>query len=131
MSNCRYTPKIHDQILTEMNQKWRRTDQEIADEMGFDRATITTNRNRLGLPRNSRPKLPQFRESKRELLPPKEKPNPLKIASMWLDKRLVEKPSGYWLDDVPVNLDAIMQAANLLMKRAGAEQCCYSEKWRV
>jgi hypothetical protein len=35
MTRRQYDPATHDPILTELNTKWRRTDQEIADEMGF------------------------------------------------------------------------------------------------
>jgi hypothetical protein len=125
----RFIPETHDAVLTELNEKWRRTDQEIADAMGFSRDTITGHRNRLGLPRYIRPKAPGNREA--DSRAPKEKPNPLKVASVWLGKRLVEKPSGYWLDGVPVNLDAIMQATNQILKAEGVEQVTYCERWRV
>lgn len=36
MNGRRYVPEVHDAILTDLNQKWRRTDMEAADEMGFD-----------------------------------------------------------------------------------------------
>ncbi len=117
----RYNPAIHDLTLTELNQKWRRTDQEIGDAMGFDKSTIHDHRVRLGLPTNHRPRSPV--PPKEESRPaPREKANPLAIAKTWLGKRLVEKPSGYWLDGCPANLIAIMKAANSLMKASGAEQ---------
>ena len=62
---------------------------------------------------------------------PKDKPNPLVIAGLWLGHRLVEKPSGYWLDGLPVNLDTIMRETNRLLKKAGAEQIIGSDRWRV
>ncbi len=63
--------------------------------------------------------------------PPKVRQNPLAFAGMWLGRRLVEKPSGYFLDDVPANLEAIMKAANAAAKKAGAEQLGHSERWLV
>jgi hypothetical protein len=112
-----------------MNTKWRRTDGEIADAMGFDRQTIFTHRKRLGLPTNHRP-MPAYapQEASR---PPKERQNPMKVAQIWLGKRLVEKPSGYFLDGVPVNLTSIMQATNRVLKAAGAEQISTHPLWVV
>jgi hypothetical protein len=130
MTNSRYLPATHDPILTEMNNQWRRTDQEIADEMGFDRDTITTQRVRLGLPRYSRPR-PTYGKAERDPPPPKDAPNPLRVAGLWLGTRLVEKPSGYWLDGVPANLDGIIRAANRLLKEAGVEQLSQNPRWRV
>ena len=126
-----YTPETHDPILTELNQKWRRTDREIADEMGFDKSTIRTNRIRLKLPINWRPRMvvPQYQEPAPR--PQKEKPNPLLVAAAYLGTRLVEKPSGYFVDNVPANLDTIMRETNLVRVNLGMEQITHKESWRV
>jgi hypothetical protein len=128
--NRSYASPIHDPILTELNQKWRRTDLEIADEMGFDRETISANRVRLKLPMNARPR-PAGYPAQKSTPAPKSKPNPLDVAKLWLGKRLVEKPAGYFLDSVPVNLTCIMKAANRVIKAEGGEQVSYSEEWLV
>ncbi len=126
----RYIPATHDPILTEMNQTWRRTDREIADEMGFDLTTITRNRMRLGLPTNSRPRpLPHPAEQLSTPLPP-EKPNPVAVAARCLGPRLVEKRSGFWLDGRPASLDTVIRAANAVLKRNGLEQVGIL-RWRV
>jgi hypothetical protein len=132
MTRREYIPAMHDPILTELNTKWRRTDQEIADEMGFDKCIIGKHRARLNLPLNPRPKFtPHAPKEELRTATAKTKPNPLKVAKQWLDERLVEKPSGYWLDSVPVNLDAIMRATNRIIKSHGGQQCVHSEKWKV
>ena len=128
----RYIPATHDPIVTEMNTKWRRTDQEIADEMGFSKDTITPNRVRLGLPMYSRPKMP-LAPRQHEPAPPKEKPNPLTVAAYWLGKRLIEKRGTYWLDNAPAGLDAIMRATNEVIKAKGNGeiQVGYNSRWLV
>src|SRR5580698_6033976 len=131
MTKQYYNPLIHDSILTEMNKKWRRTDQEIADEMGFDKTTIGTHRKRLGLPTNIRPRLPQHPTEKDSVAATPDKPNPVRVAGRWLGNRLVEKPSGFWLDGRPASLDAVMRAANAVLKSQGVEQCVNKPEWRV
>lgn len=61
---------------------------------------------------------------------PKERINPLALAKRWLGARLVEKPTGYWLDGLPVNLPAIMKETNRLFLADGMEQIG-PEGWRV
>ena len=131
LMNRRYIPAVHDPILTEMNQKWRRTDQEIADEMGFDKLTIQKYRILLGLPLNTRPRPIQHRDTDRSAAIPKGRQNPLLVAERQLGKRLVEKPSGYWLDGVPVSLDGIMKATNMILKAGGMPQCLHNDRWKV
>jgi len=126
-----YNPLIHDPILTEMNRKWRRTDQEIADEMGFDKTTIGVHRKRLGLPTNVRPRPIQHPTEKDSAVAPPDKPNPVKVAGRWLGNRLIEKPSGFWLDGSPASLDAVMRAANTVLKGQGVEQCKNKPEWQV
>jgi hypothetical protein len=62
--------------------------------------------------------------------PSRQKQNPIAVARVWLGNRLVEKPSGYWLDGVPVNLDTFMRETNLVLKANGAEQIG-PDQWRV
>jgi hypothetical protein len=124
-----YVPHAHDPILTALNQTRRLTDQEIADEMGFDKQTISKHRVRLGLPAYSRPR-PVGRPMERGLPAPKERPNPVAVALHTLGPRLVERPSGYFLDRVPVSLDTLMKEANRVRARKGLEQVGV-EKWRV
>jgi hypothetical protein len=61
---------------------------------------------------------------------PKSRPNPMAVASYWLGARLIEKPSGYWLDGVPVNLPKIMQETNRALVQAGVDQLG-PDGWRV
>jgi hypothetical protein len=129
MTKHRYIPETHDPILIEMNQKWRRTDGEIADAMGFDKQTIYKHRLRLGLPINTRPRPVQL-PSEKEALPPPERPNPVTVASRWLGSRLVEKPSGFWLDGLPVNTEEVVKAGNRILKANGLLQVGPSH-WRV
>jgi hypothetical protein len=63
-------------------------------------------------------------------LAPKERPNPVAVALYTLGPRLVERPSGYFLDRVPVSLDTLMKEANRVRARKGLEQVGV-EKWRV
>jgi hypothetical protein len=124
-----YIPETHDPILTELNTKCRRTDGEIADEMGFDKKTIWTHRQRLRLPTNIRPRPVQM-PTEKDFTPPPDKPNPVTVASRWLGSRLVEKPSGFWLDGRPVSLDTLMRATNEVLKGYGMPQVGV-EKWWV
>jgi hypothetical protein len=125
----RYLPKYHDVNLAELHAKGR-TDREIAAVMGFDFLTIKKYRTLLGLesvlsPRAARPPVD------RPPPPPKEKPNPVEIASRVLSSRLIEKPeSGFWLDDQPASLDTVMRAANAVLNRHGLEQVG-PDKWRA
>lgn len=72
----------------------------------------------------------KYASPQKEILPPKAKENPLHFARTWLCGRLKEKPSGYWLDDLPVSLDGMMIAANTVAKKRGAEMCLHSERWK-
>ena len=85
---------------------------------------------RLGLPSNClRPPVPYpVQESPP---PPKARPNPIHTARQWLGPRVVERPSGYFLDGVPVNLTAMMREANRMMKEQGAEQLAGNPAWVV
>lgn len=127
--NRRYLPETHDPILKEMNTKWRRTDQEIADEMGFDKSTIGEQRRRLGLPINSRPKGIQSPTEKSGYTPT-EPVNPVKVAQRWLGNRLTEKQGAFWLDSRPANLDAVMRETNRMLMANGIEQVGI-DRWRV
>jgi hypothetical protein len=114
-----------------MNQKWRRTDGEIADAMGFDLSTIRNHRARLGLPTNVRPRKATNMGMERAAPAPKDRPNPVETALRVLGSRLVEKPeSGFWLDGQPASTDAVMRAANEVLKRNGLEQVGV-DRWRV
>lgn len=116
--NRRYLPDLHDPILIEMNRKWRRTDQEIAWEMGFSPRTIWTQRQRLGLPIVVRPLPPRFTPEKESPLPP-DKINPVLASMQLLGRRLVEKPSGFWLDGRPASTADVVKAANRIRKAEG------------
>lgn len=78
----------------------------------------------------------QERISCKEFQPPEVKQtegkkNPLTVARAYLGKRLVEKPSGYFLNGVPVNLTQIMRACNQRLVERGEDQVTHSEAWRV
>ena len=123
MTDRRYFPDIHDPILTEMNQKWRRTDGEIADEMGFDLCTITPNRTRLGLPTNIRPR-PIKHPTERNAIPaPPEKPNPVSMALRILGARITERNGCYVLDGrLPISSPDMVREANRVRVTMGMEQ---------
>ncbi len=135
MTRRYYVPATHDPILTELNQKWRRTDDEIADEMGFDRGVIYSNRKRLGLPTNHRPR-PVYAPKEKEPAPPKAKVNPLQLAKAWLGNRLEERRTGsernlaFFLDGRQNNFDAVMQETYRLMIAAGVETQILNPRWR-
>ena len=129
MTRHRYVPEYHDPILRRLIVRWKRTDMQAANEMGFTVMTIKKAREALGLPYNERPKV-QFRAEKDPPAPP-EKPNPVALAIAYLGSRLEEKPSGYWLDGHPVSLDTLMKACNRVRVGMGMEQITCSEKWRV
>ena len=97
--------------------------------MGFDLHTVSLNRLRLGLPKNTRTR-PIQHPTERDYAPPKDKPNPVAVAFHWLGMRLVEKPSGFWLDGRPASLDTVMRETNAVLKREGVDQIGV-EKWRV
>jgi hypothetical protein len=71
-----------------------------------------------------------YRPSEKNPPAPKIKPNPLEAAKGWLGKRLIEKPSGYYLDGIPANLTTIMKAYNSMLVERGAEQIGH-EGWRI
>ena len=62
--------------------------------------------------RNSRPEPKPQAPREPEPRPAAAKVNPVEFAFRWLGRRLEEKPSGYWLDCLPVGLDKMVQAAN-------------------
>lgn len=129
MTNRRYLPETFDPIVLDLHCQWQLTPFDIAQRLGFSIDTVKTQMRRLGLTPHRR--VTQPGKPMKDPLPPKGKPNPLAIARLWLGTRLVEKPSGYWLDSVPVGLTGIMQATNRLMKKEGAEQIAYSADWLV
>jgi hypothetical protein len=112
---------------------WNRPDppDSLAEQMAFSVSTIRLNRTRLGLPCNVHPLKPLNAVHEMDRPAPKDKPNPLKVAKIWLGGRLVEKPVGYFLDDLPVNLDTILRETNRLIKAQGAEQIGHSNRWLV
>lgn len=68
---------------------------------------------------------------KSDYCPPKGKANPLHTASVWLGRRLVERPSGYFLDRVPVSLDQVMRETNRVLAANGIEQVLHCDRWKV
>jgi hypothetical protein len=62
---------------------------------------------------------------------PNEKPNPIAIAQVWLGSRLQERPSGYWLDGIPVSLKTIMRETNRLLVASGCDQIASNPVWVV
>jgi hypothetical protein len=123
MTDRRYFPKTHDPILTEMNQKWRRTDREIADEMGFDLCTITPNRKRLGLPTNPRPRPMQHRTEPNAIPAPPDRLNPVAMAIHILGARVTERNGCYVLDGRrPISAPDMVREANRVRLRMELEQ---------
>ena len=67
---------------------------------------------------------------------PRQRPNPLGVAQIWLGSRLTEKtmPDGstsHFLDGRPTYLDAIMRETNRVLQANGHEQIGRSERWLV
>lgn len=120
--------EIHDEELKRLHAK-KFSEFAISEIMEFSPDTVRANLRRLGL---GKYKVKPVREVAQEIppSPPKEKPNPLALARIWLGRRLVEKPSGYWLDGLPVGLAKIMVETNRLLKASGCEMIG-PEKWRV
>lgn len=50
---------------------------------------------------------------------PKYTESPLKIAATWLGKRFIERPAGFFLDGVPVNLKTVMRETVAVMNHCG------------
>lgn len=126
-----YNPDLHDPLLTEMNEKWKRTDQEIGDALGFDKQLITRHRIRIGLTANYRIKINRLPAVPQEPKPPKARDNPLQIARMWLGQRLVEKPgAGYFIDGTPVSLGKMMQETYRVMMKSGVQPEIANPSWR-
>jgi len=118
--NRKYHPEIHDPILREMNIKWRRTDQEIADEMGFDKSTIRQHRTRLGLPNNTRPRPVQHPTETHSLSIRPEKPNPVAMAVRTLGARITERNGSYILDGrLPISAKKMVKEANRIREMNG------------
>jgi len=62
---------------------------------------------------------------------PPQKPNPLFVAFMWLGNRLKDHGDHYRLDNVPRNLDYIIQEANRAIKSCGGKQIEGKDCWLV
>ncbi len=127
----RWHQDTHDPILLHLVSQGL-TDREITGRMLDDGHAVCANdvstaRRRLGMKAN----LPAGMTSPQDSAPPDAKPNPLSMAKVWLGKRLVEKPGGYWLDGVPVGLHDIMRAFNRMRVAMGVEQVVANETWRV
>lgn len=125
----RYVPELHDPILTDLVVRLKRTDQEASDAMGFCRDTITSNRTRLGLPRNLRCPLKKAPAEKPGFTPVN-RPNPVALAIQTLGRRLQERPSGYFLDGRPVNTVTLVKEANRVRLNTGLRQIGPSH-WHV
>ena len=122
----RWIPEAHDSILKELHSL-ALTDPMIRDRMAdmghhFSVPTISVHRGRLKLKGNSR-------NGWEIHAPVRDKPNPLHLAQMVLGKRLVEKPSGYWMDGRPVSLTTIMQAANAVRQKMGLQPIPGPSHW--
>lgn len=130
MTRHRYIPELHDKVLTRLCVHWKRTDQQIANEMGFALNTIKLHGERLGLPINERPRGPVLRVEQ-EPPRPVERPNPVAVAVTYLGNRLQERPSGFWLDGRPVSLDTMMRECNRVRVGLGLAQIENNPAWRV
>jgi hypothetical protein len=94
---------------------------------------VTAARRRLGLTRHpKRRDLPVASVPAQNDNRPaqREKPNPLRLAGIWLGGRLRETPDGFRLDGVPASLQAVMRATNAAMKAANFDQVG-PDHWRV
>jgi hypothetical protein len=123
-----YIPAIHDAELARLHADGL-DDLTISMKMGFGLDRITRERTRLGLPRILRGRVPIVKQP--DPPPPQERPNPVAHARAWLGPRVVERNTGYFLDGCPANLDAIIRAANELLKAAGESQIEGRPQWRV
>lgn len=122
-----YSPEIHDDLVRDMHDRWELKPYEIADRIGVRTTEVREAMRRMGLVEYMTPGSQPVGQAS----PPKQRPNPLTVAKGWLGNRLVEKPSGFWLDGRPASLDTVMRASNGAAKEAGVEQITYSERWVV
>lgn len=124
-----YSPETHDRLVREMHDRLGLKAYEIGYRLGVPTDPVREAKKRMGLVEHIR--LPRPVKADREPAPPRQRQNPLAFAKTWLMGRFNEKPTGFWLDGVPVNLDTLMQAANSEAKANGAEQLGYNPKWLV
>jgi hypothetical protein len=125
----RWSPE-YDLVLARLHRAGQ-TDYQITSNMldqglPVAREDVTAARRRLHLPQNRPPQV-----GERQPPTPKEKPNPLGIAAIWLGRRLKERPQGYFLDGVHVGLKTIMRETNRLLKDNGCEQITTHPDWIV
>jgi hypothetical protein len=120
---------VHDPILHDLITKWKLTDYEAAERMNFSAQTIKLYREKMGLKANRKGPPPSF-YTEQNRLPPPERPNPIALAVAHFGARLVEKPSGYWLDGTPVNSHTLMKRYNQARLGMGQEPIAGPESWR-
>ena len=118
---------VHDAVLKLLHSQ-QFSDYVIADWMSLSTGSVRHHLRRLGLQSNKMQREPSRHEQAAP--PPQERPNPLAVAHTWLGRRLVEKPSGYWMDGRPVSLDTIMKTTNRILKLNRREQIG-PQKWRT
>lgn len=103
---------------------------KVCQEAGVTLQDATSKRP-VVLVKNSLPEPKKRQVWEEQAIIPKGKQSPLQFAFAWLAGRLVEKPGrGYYLDNVPANLEYIMKAANRAAEAKGAEMLLYSERWK-
>lgn len=129
MKDSRWLKDTHDDLLKQFHAKGQ-TDPVIRDSMAqlghhFSVATVQKHRVRLKLePNTIKPvweKPPRFEECH----------SPIHLAREILGKRYEERPSGFWLDGMPVSLNQVMQAANRARQKVGMPQIVLNEAWAV
>lgn len=124
-----YDPETHDPLVKDLHERWGLKAYQIGSRIGVRTEPVNDAKRRMGLTEQTRRMI--AKNTDRDPAPPKLRQNPLVFAKTWLMARYVEKPSGFWLDGVPVSLDALMRAANTAAKAQGAEQLGHNPKWLV
>lgn len=101
--------------------------QMVEMRLPVSRADVIAARKRLGLRQRVLPPTPDQSPP-----PPKERPNPRLEATIWLGKRLVERPDGYHLDGRPINFyPDVVREINRRRKLAGVPQLDADPSWVV
>lgn len=126
-----YDPPKHDAALIRLHKEghtindiWRILN---IMEIYVSKGDVSLAMGRLGLTRNV--KVVSLRPDIDDRRIPKGKENPIALARYALGTRLIEKDSGYWLDNRPVSVTQIMQEYNRLRMAIGQQQITCNPLW--
>lgn len=126
-----YDPPKHDTALIRlhkeghtMNDIWRILN---IMEIRASKEDVSWAMRRLGLKSNI--KVVHARPDINDRPLPKNKENPIALARHALGQRIIEKPSGYWMDNRPVSVTEIMKEYNRLRIAIGQQQITCNPQW--